>query len=168
MACRAGHFALTAEQASRFMAIPSANDELLMAFVEEIEEGPDGEGWDAEWVQETDKAWDAIHRCLTDGTLEHGDSPFHMCILGPVNLHVGDDYIVSFLDPQEVKEVATAIKDIDRQWLRRKYDAIDAESYQGELSDGDFEYTCGWFQPLRDFYQKAAAADRAMLFTVDQ
>src|SRR5438876_2171805 len=105
MSCRGVHFALTAEQAARFMELPNGDDESLLAFVEELEEGSDGEGWEAEWVQETDKAWDAIHRCLTDGTLENGNSPCHKCILGPVNMHIGDDYIVSFLDPQEVKEV---------------------------------------------------------------
>ena len=31
---------------------------------EEIEEP-----WDEEWLLEMDKAWDAIHRCLTDGRL---------------------------------------------------------------------------------------------------
>jgi hypothetical protein len=167
MACLGVHFALSAEQTARFMAIPLPNDELLMAFIEEIEEGADGEGWDAEWVQETDKAWEAIHRCLTDGQLEYGDTPYHMCILGVVNLHVGDDYIVNFLDPQEVKEVAAAIKDIDRDELRRRYDAIDTKSY-GELSDSGFEYIWSWFPHLREFFQKAAAHDRAMLFTVDQ
>jgi hypothetical protein len=64
--------------------------------------------------------------------------------------------------------VAAAIKDIDRECLHRKYHAIDGESYQGELSDSDFEYTWSWFAELRDFFQKAAAANRAMVFTVDQ
>jgi hypothetical protein len=168
MACRGVHFALTQEQASRFLEIPDGDGESLMAFIEELEEGSDGEGWDADWVQETDKTWDAIHRCLTDGRLEYGATTYHKCILGPVNLHADDDYIVNFLDGQEVKEVASALKDIDRKWLRRKYDAIDAESYQRKPSDRDFEYTWGWFQPLREFFQKAAAADRAILFTVDQ
>jgi hypothetical protein len=36
------------------------------------------------------------------------------------------------------------------------------------LSDDDFEYTWSWFRHLRDFFQKAAAANRAMLFKVDQ
>ena len=168
MACRAVHFALTAEQATRFLEIPDGDDESLMAFVEEIEEGETGEGWDAEWVQETDKAWDAIHRCLTDGKLEYGDTPFHKCILGPVNLYADDSYIISFLDADEVKEVAAAIKSFDRESLRRKYDAIDTESYGCELSDSDFEYTWSWFPQVRDFFQRAAAAGLAMLFTVDQ
>jgi hypothetical protein len=167
MVARAVHFALTDEQASRLMDTPGADNDFLMAFVEEIEEGPNGEGWDAEWTQETDKSWDAIHRCLTDGKLEWGDTPFHKCILGSDNLYEGDDYLMSYLDPEEVKEVAAAIKDIDQAELRRRYDAIDSESY-GELSDSDFEYTWSWFPHLRDFFQRAAAANRHVLFTVDQ
>ena len=74
---------------------------------------------------------------------------------------------MNYLDPNEVKEVVAAIGDIDRQELRRRYDAIDTESY-GELSDSDFEYTWSWFPHLRDFFQRAAAANRHMLCTVDQ
>lgn len=166
MVARAVHFAIDDEQASRLMDTPDMDDAGLLAFVEEVEEGPNGEGWDAEWAQETDKAWDAIHRCLTDGKLEWGDTPFHNCILGSCNLYDGDDYLMSYLDPDEVKEVVAAIKDIDRAELRRRYDAIDTDSY-GELSDSDFEYTWCWFPPLRDFFQRAATANRHMLFTVD-
>jgi len=167
MVARAVHFALTEEQTSRLMDTPGADNDFLMAFVEEIEEGPNGEGWDAEWVQETDKSWEAIHRCRTGGKLEGGDTPFHKGVLGSDNLYEGDDYIMSFLSPEEVKEVAAAIRDIDREELRRRYDAIDPEEYDGLVED-DFEYTWSWFPHLRDFFQKAAAANRAMLFTVDQ
>ena len=111
---------LNDEEASRLMDTPGMDNAGLLAFVEEVEEGPNGEGWDAEWTQETDKAWDAIHRCLTDGKLEWGDTPFHKCILGSDNLYEGTDYLLSYLDPAEVKEVAAAIKDIDRAELRRR------------------------------------------------
>lgn len=167
MACLGVHFALTEEQASRLMDTPRLDNDGLMAFVEELEEGLNGEGWDEQWVQETDKAWDAIHRCLTDGRLAWGRTSFHKCILGTHNLYEGDDYIVNFLSPEEVNEVAMAIRDIDRDELLDRYNAIDTESY-GELSDSDFEYTWSWFPHLRDFFQKAAGAGRAMLFTVDQ
>lgn len=168
MGCLGVHFALTPEQASRFLRLPAGDDEALLAFVEEMEEGADGEGWDEEWVQQTDKAWDAIHRSLTGGTLEHGDSPLHKCILGAANRHTGDDYLVSFLAPREVEEVAAAIGSIDRDGLRRGYEQIDPDSYQGFLSDDDFEYTWHEFAELRDFYRKAAEAGRALMFTVDQ
>ena len=167
MVARAVHFALTDEQASRLLDTPGMGNDDLLAFVEQIEEGPNGEGWDAVWTQETDKAWDAIHRCLTDGKLEWSDTPLHKCILGSDNLYEGDDYLMSYLEPEEVKAVAAAIKDIDQVELRRRYDAIDTESY-GELSDSDFEYTWSWFPQLRAFFQRAAAANRHMLFTVDQ
>jgi hypothetical protein len=36
------------------------------------------------------------------------------------------------------------------------------------VSDNDFEYTWSWFPQLPNFFQKAAAASRHMLFTVDQ
>jgi hypothetical protein len=163
MGCRAVHFALTAEQSSRLMDTPGADDEFLMEFVDEIEQA-----WDKEWLQETDKAWDAIHRCLTDGQLEYGDTVFHKCILGQDNLYEQDDYIISYISPLEVTEVAAAIKDIDEDWFQGRYQQIDTTTYQGTLSPDDFAYTWVWFQLLRAFFQKAASANRAILFTVSQ
>ena len=86
MGCLGVHFALTMEHASRLLDMPGMDDDGLMAFVEDMEEGADGKGWDEEWVQETDKSWDAIHRCLTDGKLEWGPTAFPKCILGMHNL----------------------------------------------------------------------------------
>jgi hypothetical protein len=145
------------------MDTPGSNNETLLAFVEDVEGA-----WDKEWLQETDKAWDAIHRCLTDGKLEFGDTPYHKCILGSDNLYEGDDYIISFLSPEEVKEVAAVIEDIGPDELRRRYDAIDTKTYQGTLSDDDFEYAWSWFRHVREFFQKSASANRSMIFTVDQ
>ena len=115
MACRSVHFALSSEQTQEFKAIRENGDDAIMAFVQDIEEQ-----WDQDWLQECDKAWDAIHRCLTDGNLEYGESPLHKCILGKGSVHEGDEYIVSFLEPPDVKEVAAAIKSIDQLWLRKK------------------------------------------------
>jgi hypothetical protein len=33
---------------------------------------------------------------------------------------------------------------------------------------GGNDYTWHWFEQVRDFYRKAAAANRAVIFTVDQ
>ena len=161
MAARGVHFALTAEEASRLMDTPDSDDEKIQAFVGEIEER-----WDKEWTQETDKAWDAIHRCLTDGKLEWGDTPFHMCILPHDNICDDEDYIVCFASAEDVKEVWVAIGGIDRDEMRRRYDTLDPDEYDGELSEDDFEYTWNWFEPLRAFFRKAAEHDRAVIFTV--
>src|SRR4051794_36528891 len=98
MACRGVHFALTTDEMVRVESAP--DDDRVMAVMGEIEDR-----WDREWLVETDKAWDAIHRCLTDGTLSHGSTPLDKCILGEDNRHEGDDYIVNLLGPGEVKDV---------------------------------------------------------------
>jgi hypothetical protein len=122
------------------------------------------------WVQETDKSWDAIHRCLTDGTLEEGDTPGHLCVLGATDyfwvvLDSGQvDWIVNLLDPREVRQAADAIRGIERAELRRRYDGIDAASYQFEKSEDDFEYTWSWFPHLQAFFQRAAEAGRWVVF----
>src|SRR5215470_7370445 len=105
MACRGVYFALTDEDAKRVLAAAGDDDALIELIQEDIEAR-----WDTNWLAETDKAWDAIHRCLTDGRLSFESStPRHMCVLGGRQLYEGDDYIISFVAPDQVKEVAAAI-----------------------------------------------------------
>jgi Domain of unknown function (DUF1877) len=164
MAGRGVHFALTADQVDALLA--ASDDEERRAVVEEIEE----EGWEEADAQETDKAWDAIHRCLADGTLEPGAGsyPLNKAILGGQPLYEGDDYIMALVMPHEVKEVAAALAGLDQDWLRTRYQALAATDYAEFVSDDDFEYTWDWFAPLKAFYQKAASTGRAVLFTADQ
>jgi hypothetical protein len=73
---------------------------------------------------EIDKAWDAIHRALTDGTLEPGAFPLGRAILGGRQLHRGDDYIVALVTKLEVPAVAGALATTPRparlRLLRRR------------------------------------------------
>jgi hypothetical protein len=144
MACRGVHFALTPDEAEKLES--AKDDEELMAAVEDIEDR-----WDRDWLQETDKTWDAIHRCLTDGTLRYGSSPLHKCIPGEGSLFDADDYIVNLLEPSEVKEVAAAVRDIDEPRMRRSYHALDPDEYGQPLSEEDFGYTRDNFQALPQF-----------------
>lgn len=140
-------------------------DEAVMSVVEDIEER-----WDEQWLEQNDKAWDAIHRCLTDGRLEFegGEYPLGLCILGGVQLGDGDDYIVSLKSAAEVADIAAAIESIGQADFRTRYFAIDAEDYDGEIGDEDYNYTWEYFQGVKEFYVKAANAGRAVIFTVDQ
>jgi Domain of unknown function (DUF1877) len=52
--------------------------------------------------------------------------------------------------------------------MHQRYDRIDPSDYQGLLSDEDFDYTGYWFEQVRAFYGRAAAFNRAVIFTVDQ
>ena len=139
------------------------SDRGLFSFMELIMRGRD-----KKWLQLTDKAWEAIHRCLADGTFDYRWSadPLYNCILSGDNLYEGqpETWYVTELNPQEVKEVAAAIKPITKGDMRRRYFAIDPKEYGFPLSEEDFQYTWHWFVPLRAFYQRAAGDERGALF----
>lgn len=145
----------------------STNDDgdLIEIIQEEIEEE-----WEDGFVMETDKAWDAIHRCLTDGKLgyENGSFPLNACIMGGEQLHEGDDYIISLVRPEKVSEVANALMSITESEMKTKYLAFDPDDYDGEMGDEDFKYTWDWFKDLPSLFKNAAKESRAVLFTVDQ
>jgi hypothetical protein len=164
VACRGVHFALTEEHFKKILECKT-DDELIELIQEEIEEE-----WDEEWLRETDKAWDAIHRCLTDGKLEwqNGSFPLNAVILGGQQLYKGDDYIVSLVSPEQVHSIADALGFVDKEILRRGYDQISQENYDGDISEEDFEYTWTWFEDLPSLYKKASSENRAILFSVDQ
>jgi hypothetical protein len=144
------HFAITAEQERVLLA---ADDETLGELLGDLEEY-----WDDDALKvDTDKAWDAIHRCLTDGTLDPdgGEFPLSHAILGGRHLH--DDYYAVHVGADEVRAVADALRGLDRAWLRRRFDAAG-------LRDG-FDYTWDNFVDVQAFYGRAAKAGRAVLFT---
>jgi len=164
MACRGVHFAITPEEAARLLA--ASSDEKVRDIVQlQIEEQ-----WDEQWLYETDKAWDAIHRCLTDGavTVTRNGSPFALCILAGAQLHRGEDYIVSLKTPDQVAAIAAAISTMTQEQFRERYFKIDKANYGGDVSEDDFEYVWEYFKDLPEFYTKAAAAKRFVIFTVDQ
>ncbi len=60
MACRGVFFALSSAEKEGLLALGS-DKERIEYVQEEIEAA-----WDEAHLLQTDKAWDAIHRCLTD------------------------------------------------------------------------------------------------------
>lgn len=154
------HFALTDRDARRLRRAQS--NDALMDIIEAIEEHGD-----ERWSQETDKAWDAIHRCLTDGKLYSGSTPLHRVIYADRNLYFDDDeYFISLVTPKRVQASFEALRGITKKWMRERYFAIKPRDYDGEISDDDFDYTWGWFVPLRRFFGRAAKAGRWVSFTV--
>jgi Domain of unknown function (DUF1877) len=165
VACRGVLFAIEPGEAARLLT--AASDDKVLAIVQdEIEER-----WDEAWLVQLDKAWDAIHRCLSDGTvdLNAGSRPRRsLAVLGGRQLHRGHDYIISLVTPDEAKGVAAEIAVIDEAWLHGKYDAIDADDYGCPKSPEDFDYTWDYFQSLPPFFKRAGDAGRYVIFTVDQ
>jgi Domain of unknown function (DUF1877) len=117
-----------------------------------------------------DKAWDAMHRCLTDGRLEdgNGDYPLNHVVLGPRQLHKGPHNIVSFVSPEQVRDVAAALEPITPEWFRDRYRTIVPSDYAPGYGEEDLEYTWDWFDGVRALYASAATQGRAVIFTVDQ
>lgn len=113
MACRGVHFAIDKEQYEKLLSAKS----------------------DEEWLDETDKAWDAIHRCLTNGKLEwdSGEFPLNAVIIGGEQLHEGDSYIISAVSPEEIPMAATALNVIDESVFKCGYEKIYQSNYDGEI-----------------------------------
>lgn len=167
MGCLGVHFALTEDEVACLRSIPNEG-ERLSHLQEVIEEEYLAD--DAEFAVESDKAWDAIHRTLTDGQLgwDNGDYPLNHAVLGGELLYTGSDYIVSLKSPDQVREIADAMRDITEAEFRVRYFTINPESYGFPVSDEDFSYTWHWFQGVRRLYQIAAENHRFVLFTADQ
>jgi hypothetical protein len=166
MGCLGVHFALTEKEVAHLRSLDEqARLEHLNEVIEEayFEE-------QSEYKAESDKAWDAMHRTLTDGQLTWtgGDYPLKHTVLAGELLYTDTDYIMSLKTPQQVRDVAAALPAITEADFRRRYFSIDAGSYGSPLSDEDFRYTWDWFQGVRDLYAKAAKEGRFVLFTADQ
>jgi rhodanese-related sulfurtransferase len=163
MSCRGVLFALTEEQAA---AVQSAEeDAALMAIIEAVEQD-----WDSDHLAECDKSWDALHRAITDGSLEweSGDYPLNQVILGSPSLHKGPSYIVCFKNAQCVRDIAGALQEIDQSLVKEMYLSKVPHDYAPEYGDDDCAYTCEYYGGIREFYLQAAKEGRAVIFTVDQ
>ena len=167
MSCLGVHFALTPEEVSALEAFDDEQDRL--AFVqEELEERYLEEP--KAYAAESDKAWDAMHRALSDGRLtwDGGEFPLNHTVLGGELLYTDADYIMSLKTPEQVQAISAALAAVTEEDFRARYKSLDAEDYGFELDDEDFAYTWSWFQGVRDLYRRAAAEGRFVLFTADQ
>lgn len=167
MGCLGVHFALTEDEANHLRALPddqSRRDHVM----NEIEERYFAEA--KQYVAESDKAWDAMHRVLSDGKLDWdgGTYPLNHVVLGGECLYEDDDYILSMKTPAQVRDIASALASITEHSFRANYLAIDPDSYGFPKDDTDCDYTWGWFETVRELYQRAAAEGRWVLFTADQ
>lgn len=138
------------------------DDERIAEYVHEVIEERDDD-----YNVATDKAWDAIHRSLTDGRLafDNGSSPLNLAVLGGKLLTSGeDDELVVLVDKDQVAAVAAALMAVTEQSLRTGYERIDAADYV-EFGDEDFQYTWETFVDLTNFWRKAAGSKRHVIFT---
>ncbi|MHB0961506.1 MAG: YfbM family protein [Pirellulaceae bacterium] len=167
MGCLGVHFALDEDDVDALKSQPS-DSARLDYLQEQIEERYFGDCRD--WLAESDKAWDAIHRTLTDGTIGWGNGAFPLShvILGGERIYELDDYIMTLKTPWEVKEIANSLSDVSEDQFREGYFRIDPDDYGFPVNQEDLEYTWSWFQDVHDLYDRAAKANRYVLFTASQ
>ncbi|WP_431113064.1 YfbM family protein [Variovorax paradoxus] len=166
MSCLGVHFALTREDAMALQAIDNDDDRLEFV-TDEIEERYfENENC----LAESDKAWDAMHRALSDGSLSWtgGTYPLNHVVLGGSSLYGKGDYIMSLKTPSQVRDIAKALALIGEDEFRRCYDNINAEAYGSDLSQEDFASTWESLVGVKALYEKALVEDRFVLFTADQ
>ncbi len=167
MSCLGVHFALSAEEAATLRSLPDDESRLnhLQVVIEEVYFASH-----REYLAESDKSWDAMHRALSDGRLTWtgGEYPLNHVVLAGESLYSKTDWIISLKSPGQVRDIAAALPAITEADFRRRYFAIDERDYDCALDEGDFQYTWGWFQGVRDLYVKAARTGRCVLFSADQ
>lgn len=167
MGCLGVHFALDEDDVHALRSQPTdgARLDVLQVEIEEryFSEEPD-------WLAESDKAWDAIHRVLTDGRIawDNGSFPLNHVILGGEVIYQLDDYIMSLKSPGEVREIAKALKSVTEERFWKDYFGIDPDDCDFLINDDGFGYTWSWLQNVRDLYDRAAEAGRHVLFTASQ
>lgn len=180
MGCLAVLFALNEQEVENLLAVERSDRSQYMH--EKIEE-TFFEGF-PEYMCELDKSWDAMHRMLTDGNLnfENKYPPLCNVILGGefvyglmrkpsgevVIIDDEDDEYMILKMPEQVMKIVEALPKRTKEECRKCYDMIDEGDYGMELDNEDFEYAWGYFQESLDFWKRAAAEKRYVLFTVDR
>jgi|GEM_PF-976469 len=156
---RGVHFGLTDATAKRLL---EAHQKGRLSEIQEILQDVE-EKWDERYLAESDKSWEILHRCFSDGTLspEGGDYPLNHCFLGGLQLvHVArDGYVASLKTRDQVKDIAAALAFVDQAWIERRLDELDAED--------NLDYAWSWFHRVRKLYMKLAREERAVIFTVN-
>lgn len=163
MACRGYFLALDDVSLVRVLA-QDGDDEKLIEVVQEFDmtDAPD--------ECDVDKAWDGIHRCLTEGALgsEDGAYPLNAVVLGGLPLYQGDDYLVSYNTRDEVREIAAALTNLDRTRFAARYWALDPAEYGSLVDQAGLDYLIYYLDQVTAFYQRAAQVGWATIFVVDQ
>lgn len=168
MAGRGVFFAINEETVQRLIQLPT--NKRVDFICNDIEE----EFFDNKpnYLVEINKAWDAIHRALTDGHLywENGNYPLNHVILGGKVLYGisedESDYIITLKTPQQVKDVALALNNFNKEHFEQGYAKIDMEDYEYNLGFKDLQYSFTWFEKIKPFWQKAACENLHVIFTV--
>jgi hypothetical protein len=166
MPCRGMLYALTPAEAATIRGFAGDDAELIQAANCLYSTKRASEGFQAA----LDKAWWAIHLCMTngDGSSGTGFTPQSMCIMGAENLHQDDGYIICLVAAEDVPDVARELDEVTEELMAAQYDLFVPKEFDAAWHAQDCKYTWSYFNAAREVYRRAAAAGRCVLFKVDQ
>lgn len=163
MGCLGGFRAIAKEELDKLRNVPRADR--VPDYLDEMETAD---------ICDVDKSWDAMHRALTGGRLEFGNTPAPGCwvVLGGEVLRGGregeEDYIVVCKSPEQVRQVDRFLRQMTEEAFRKLYFSIDPEEYGCPVDEEDFEYTWENLSDSRPFWHNAAEKGLWVIFDVDQ
>jgi len=167
------HFAITADQRQ---ALENAeSDEERIDYIKEVIE----EEWNEGFLVESDKAWDAIHRCLgevppevyslwplrdEDGSYVspdvYGEYPLKLCMLGGKQLIKNEEeYFIRLVEPREVVDLVPALNLIDKAEFKHRYFKY-CDDVWPEFGEEDCEYSWAYFKEIHNFFMAFAFCGR--------
>lgn len=119
------------------------------------------------------KAWHGIHFLLT-GECYSNESPLAMAIFGGTEIGEDvEDSTTRYLTPEQVKEIATALRDVSKEDLAQRYvpSAFEENNiYPTEIwkSEGNqaLEYLLNYYELMVAFYQSVAVRGEAVLIDI--
>ena len=160
---RGFHIALSREHAKRLFAIK--DDASILKFLEELKATPEMKK--SGRILDSGTAWDAIHRCLTDGELDPagGEFPLNHAVLGGKELHRGPDSTAVLIRPDMTRFIADALEELTEDDLRKKFMALNPQSYREPIDEKHFMQIWIVMQDLKVFFQAAAENLEAVVFT---
>jgi hypothetical protein len=133
-----------------------------------IRVGAGVDGGPAEDGLNLEKSWHVLHYLLT-GEVEEAAPPMGNAILG--GQEIGEDLgygPARFLTPQQVREVAAALRSISKDDLSRRFNlkAMMAAQIYPVRDESELELAQEYFEHLARYYSDAAANGKAMLLWV--
>lgn len=122
------------------------------------------------WMLECGTAWNAIHRCLTEGTLDPraGEFPLNCCVLGGRRLHQGEGFEAVLIRPDIVPHVADAVREVKCAPFRERYFRLDPHDYGHPPNEKEFDAVWNTFRQIQQLMDEAAELRAAVLFTVER
>jgi hypothetical protein len=167
MTMRGVHFAVSDATLMYLVSIPSVDERV--ALISNVVE----DGWDAEKRCDTDKAWGLIHATLqntspcADSLERSSDRPPSWVILGREYINSPDNYIVGLTHAADVGEVFAHLSGLSRPEFEIRLEHLAEQHGCDNIGRSDIEYAAHWYERLVAFFERAAAAELNVIFTVD-